>query len=271
MLISACFALTIDVVIEAANRVAWLPCCNPQVLRELPAELGILVELTVEKEEIYRMARNYRDMAKKPYAKNLHFEDIKGGFRSHVKPTLDHLKMTELYDAKKVIDVSQKREAFAVQLVKLECCFWCTISNAMHPFVIVLQSCVLYVVVSSCIPVPTSHSATLAILFAMQTAMVFDLDSMPEAERKAYRVEAHITEGKHNKDDLRQLLYDNPTTRQMLEVLAQFMEYDTAFPSVKKGVQSIPAVSGETTNEAASTSMERETTHVQRSRKMLFV
>lgn len=71
-------------------------------------ELGILVEFTVENEEIYRMARNYRDMAKKSFAKNLHFEDFKGNFKEKVKSTLDHLKITELYDSEDVMQVSEK-------------------------------------------------------------------------------------------------------------------------------------------------------------------
>lgn len=60
--------------------------------------------------------------------------------------------------------------------------------------------------------------------------MIFDLDSMPEIERNAYQVDNHITEGKHNKDDLRKILYNNATTREMLDTLAKTMEYDSAFP-----------------------------------------
>lgn len=109
----------------------------------------------------------------------------------------------------------------------------------------------------------------MAIVLAMQIAMIFDLNNMPEQERHAYQVENHITEGKHNKDDLRQLLYNNATTRHMLDTLAQVMEYDTAFPSVKKGIQPVPLVTSEATAGASSISEESEPTHLRRSRKRL--
>ncbi|GMH35528.1 hypothetical protein BSKO_03396 [Bryopsis sp. KO-2023] len=143
-----------------------------KVLQQLPPELGILCEFTVEMEEIYRMTRNYRDMALLSSAKNLHFESFKKEFEQTVKTALDHLEITKKKGSEKV----------------------------------------------------------------MQIAMIFDLSSMPEIERRAYQVENHITEGKHDKDDLRKMLYSNTTTRAMLNKLATQMDYPTAFPSLETGV-----------------------------------
>lgn len=163
-----------------------------KVLQQLPPELGILVEFTVENEAIYRMARNYRDMAEKDYALNLHFENFKKDFRGNIQNTLDHLKITEQFGSEEVMDI----------------------------------------------------------------AMIFDLSNMPEIERTAYQVESHITEGKHNKDDLRKLLYKNETTRLMLNVLAQEMDYNTAFPSLEDSATSktLPSVTNSTTKDALHTS-----------------
>lgn len=143
-----------------------------KVLQQLPPELGILCEFTVEMEEIYRMTRNYRDMALLDSAKNLHFESFKTEFEQTVKTALDHLEITKKKGPEKV----------------------------------------------------------------MQIAMIFDLSNMPEIERRAYQVENHITEGKHNKQDLRKILYSNTTTRAMLNELAMQMDYATAFPSLETGV-----------------------------------
>lgn len=143
-----------------------------KVLQQLPPELGILCEFTVEMEEIYRMSRNYRDMARLPSAKNLHFESFKKEFEQTVKAALDHLEITGKKGTEEV----------------------------------------------------------------MQIAMIFDLSSMPEIERRAYQVENHITEGKHNKEDLRKILYSNATTREMLNKLATQMDYPSAFPSLEAGV-----------------------------------
>lgn len=100
------------------------------MLGQLPPELGILVEFTVENEEIYRMARNYRDMAMKPYAKNLHFEDFKGDFKGKVQSTLDHLKITDIHGSKKVMNVSQKKEASFPEPESLEYSLLYKISDA---------------------------------------------------------------------------------------------------------------------------------------------
>lgn len=103
----------------------------------------------------------------------------------------------------------------------------------------------------------------------MQTAMIFDLNNMAERYRHDYQVDNHITEGKHNKEDIRQMLYNNATTRNMLDALAQVMEYETAFPSLKKGVQQVPLVADTTTTGTTSISDESDPTHLRRYRKLL--
>lgn len=178
-----------------------------KVLAQLPPELGILVELTVEKGGMYRMARNYRDMEKKSYAKNIHFEDIKRDFKSTMKSVLDHLRITHMYGVEK----------------------------------------------------------------AMKLAMIFDLDNMSESKRKAYHVESHVTEGKHNKDDLRQLLYNNPAARNMLQELAKVMGYESAFPSLGKEEGSVSVSMNENGSESGEKAVEVDSRDVARTRRHLHL
>lgn len=79
-----------------------------KVLQDLPPELGLLVEYTVEMEDLFRMARNYRDLAGYNYAMNVKFEDVKAQYSPEMESILTHLGLIEKFGEDQVMAIASK-------------------------------------------------------------------------------------------------------------------------------------------------------------------
>lgn len=79
-----------------------------KVLQDLPPELGLLVEYTVEMEDLFRMARNYRDLALCNYAINTKFEDVKAHYTSSMESILTHLGLIERFGKDDVMSIASE-------------------------------------------------------------------------------------------------------------------------------------------------------------------
>eukprot|EP00210_Caulerpa_lentillifera_P002487 g2384.t1 len=138
-----------------------------QALQQLPPELGLLMEYRVEAEELFRMTRNYRDLASLNYAINIKFEDVKANYTSTVEKILDHLGITKKFGKRGVMEIASK----------------------------------------------------------------LDINNMSKKLWNAYQVGMHVTEGKHNKSTLRQVLYKNKDMRSVMEAIGAVLEYQDVFNS----------------------------------------
>eukprot|EP01025_Chloroclados_australasicus_P028403 TRINITY_DN28164_c0_g2_i1.p1 TRINITY_DN28164_c0_g2~~TRINITY_DN28164_c0_g2_i1.p1 ORF type:complete len:398 (-),score=26.88 TRINITY_DN28164_c0_g2_i1:331-1524(-) len=139
-----------------------------QFLINAPPQVALVVEFSRQLGELYILARNCRDMANVPNAKNVRFEDVKRDMIG---------KSQQVFEFLQIMHPTMCREQFAEFLM-----------------------------------------------------LGFDLKHIDlSVYENVTKVKSHVTEGKHNKKHLAQILYNDPNAKRILTQLAEMMGYEEPF------------------------------------------